>query len=145
MPVTNLEKGKLFVFDRDKIQAAYRPPAPKKQKHKYSTSIALELECIGSDRIPGPGQALVDKIIGISPDGVLECKRMQGFRDYTYANSVGSRGIHIVYILSSGNLYFVSSPLSWKKIDQYYCRIKDGQIVRMNIHQVLAWLKNHWA
>lgn len=54
-----------------------------------------------------------------------------GKTDYTNANSKGSRGVKIFYILESGKKYFVKSPIGWKNIDEYECTVNQkGDIVR---------------
>ena len=54
-----------------------------------------------------------------------------GKTDYTHANSKGSRGVRVHYILESGKRYLVKSPQSWKSSDTYVCHVdKEGEIIR---------------
>ena len=62
----------------------------------------------------------------------------KGYKDYSEANSVGSRGIYKYYYLEEGNIYEVSEPKSWKRTDRYFCRIEDGQEIRMTEDEVKA-------
>lgn len=123
-------------FDREDIVRAIHPLT---KPPKEPDTIAVEVELIaGRD-------AGVWKIVGVRNDGDLERSLMQGFRDYSGANGVGTRGVKQVYVLSAGPIYEIKAPISWKKIDHYFFRIHCGTQIRMNIHQVLAWLKNDWA
>lgn len=63
--------------------------------------------------------------------------------DYKQANSVGSRGVYRFYWLRPGKVYEVSSPISWKSTDRYYCYIVDGKIVKIEEREVFGWLKNY--
>ena len=57
--------------------------------------------------------------------------RPNGRTDYSNANSKGSRGVYIWYVLESGRRYFVCAPESWRAVDEYYCRVSDnGEIIR---------------
>lgn len=65
--------------------------------------------------------------------------------DYKHANSVGSRGVYLHYILESGHIYQVSQPISWKRTRKYYCTVTDeGEIVEVNEEYVDQWIKDHW-
>ena len=128
------------------------PDSSKSKKSKTNNKnqeipdvYVLEIEKIGNPRL-GFQNYGVWKIVDILISGEGFKKFAQkGFTDYSEANSVGSRGVHQIYFLRPGCIYEVLQPLSWKKVDHYYCRIKNGQIIRMNIHQVIAWLKNSWV
>ena len=104
----------------------------------------LKIEAIGNPRL-GFSPAWVDEVIGITSDG-FEKLRLRGQKDYSEANSVGSRGVYIYYFLQENRLYHVSAPRNWKKTDEYFCRIKDGTIVKMTFKEATRWaLKSHWA
>jgi len=126
--------------DRSEIERTFRPLEPSSKKRPTNPDCTvLELEIIGTS-IPQ-----VEKILGVGNDGNFNLQTVQGFRDYSRSNGVGTRGIRQIYILQAGPIYSISAPISWKKLDQYYCRIQCSQIIRMNIYQVIAWLKNHWV
>ena len=132
---------------REKLDHAWAVISKAKsiKKYKEPDCVVLQLEKIGNNRISGPGPASVQEIAGIGEDGDFIRKEIKGFTDYAKANGVGSRGVHKIYILKSGHIYFVSQPIAWKKIRQYYCRVKKSKIIEMNIYQVLAWIKNGWT
>lgn len=71
---------------------------------------------------------------------------LNGKKDYTKANSKGSRGVYIWYILQSGYVYEVSSPVSWKRISHYYCKVTDeGEIVEITQDEVDQWIAEQYS
>jgi len=108
------------------------------------TLVPLKIEFVGNPR-QGFRPAWVDEVIGIVPRG-LEKVRLEGQADYSKANSVGSRGVYKYFFLVESKIYHVSAPESWKHTDQYFCRIEGGQIIRMEMEEVIDWfVKRHWA
>lgn len=95
----------------------------------------LRLEKIGN---PGVGilPCFVNEVLGFNSSGLEEVS-LKGQVDYSQANSVGSRGVYVFYFLKEGRIYHISSPKSWKKIDEYYCFVKKGKIIRLSFEQVL--------
>ncbi len=58
-------------------------------------------------------------------------RELHGKTDYSQANSKGSRGVRVHYILESGRRYLVRSPQSWKRTDTYVCHVdEEGEIIR---------------
>ena len=118
---------------------------PKNQIRRGFPDICiLKIEQIGNPR-QGFREFGVWQIVDITSTGDLKRLSQKGFVDYSEANSVGSRGVYNIFLLYGNRIYEVKQPISWKKSRHYYCRIKSGKLIEMNIHQVLAWLKNHWA
>lgn len=140
---TSSAKARSSVPNRDEIARAYTP-LPARAQPKNPDMAVLEIELIGNPR-QGPVPAGVWHIVGIGKGGDLDRETLRGFRDYSRANGVGSRRVHQTYFLSAGNIYEVKAPQSWKRFDHYFCHIQNSQIIRMNIHQVIAWIKNGWA
>lgn len=65
---------------------------------------------------------------------------VQGNTDYSKSNSKGTRGVFIWYVLESGHIYEVKEPLSWSRIEQYFCRVSDeGEIVKISEKEVEAF------
>lgn len=90
----------------------------------------------GSDW-PGP---FVKKVIGAQNKNPL-LQEIQGKRDYSKANSKGSRGVYIWYILESGFMYYVKEPKSWKSVDFYWCSItENGDIYKLSEAEAQEWL-----
>lgn len=66
---------------------------------------------------------------------------LKGDKDYSRANSVGSRGVYIYYQLDRGKYYEVSSPESWSRVDRYFARVDDnGKIVKVDRSEVDHWI-----
>lgn len=66
--------------------------------------------------------------------------------DYAKSNSAGSRGVFLWYIFESGEIYEVSSPVSWKRTRRYFCMVtEDGDIVEIGKEEVEEWINEHSA
>jgi hypothetical protein len=88
-----------------------------------------------------PASYWVAEITG--PDLQYKWKRefLRGKKDYSKANSVGSRGVFIYYTMESGHVYEVKERTSWKRGDRYFCRISDdGEIIRIDESEVTLCL-----
>jgi len=97
----------------------------------------LKIECIGNPRL-GFQPSWVRLVVSLADRGLNE-QWLKGQSDYSHANSVGSRGVFKYYFLRENEIYHVSSPETWKRVDQYYCRIENGAILRMSIGEVIEW------
>jgi hypothetical protein len=105
--------------------------------------------------MPGLGDMLTEgvrvpywvaRIIGHDPKYKYVREFLKGKKDYTKANSKGSRGVYLWYILESGYVYEVSSPSTWSRIDRYFCTVTDdGEIQRVDKDYVDQWIKDHSA
>lgn len=132
-----------------KAAAALRPCSMKQAHAKGIVGRPLfhiELESIGDPVANGtasfgfPSRAFVSQVVG--HDGrKLVFARLQGCRDYSRANSAGSRGIFISYQLEEGPIYYVSSPRTWRSRDTYYCTIENGHLRRMTDEEVMQCLE----
>ena len=63
-------------------------------------------------------------------------------KDYSKSNSTGTRGVYAYYILKEGCLYEVSEPTSWNNINRYFCKIENGELVKLSKGEVDEWLKS---
>ncbi len=100
---------------------------------------SLSIEQIGNDRL-GHQPAWIDHVKGITPRGLIK-ERLQGYVDYSKANSVGSRGVIINYLLSDNEIYHVSSPKNFKHCDTYFCIVSDGEITRLTFDVMIKILQ----
>jgi hypothetical protein len=98
----------------------------------------LKIEHIGNPR-QGFSPAGVEEIVGLNDEGMIK-RRLKGQLDYSKANSVGSRGVFEYFFLQEGAMYHVSAPQTWKRTDQYFCRIESGKIMRMGIEEAFECL-----
>jgi hypothetical protein len=102
--------------------------------------VSLSLEKIGNQKL-GFQPAWVDLVKGIYSKGLTK-ERLAGYTDYSNANSVGSRGVFINYLLQEGNIYHVSQPRNWKHHDIYFCIVRDGEIIKLEFKKVIEILTN---
>lgn len=108
---------------------------------------ALRLEAIGDNESFSalgmfglPQRYWAAKILGINNFNNFVRTFLKGARDYTRANSQGSRGIFVTFYLEEGPIYEISSPKSWKHTDRHFARIVNGEVIRMTKNEVLACL-----
>ncbi len=121
---------------------------------------ALTLEVIGddsNDRIRQMGRLFshdrvalrrliypepwVARITGTDPRFGFRREFVRGEKDYTQANSVGSRSVMKTFWLTAGNVYEVCHRTSWRNVRRYYCRVDhEGARVVMTEEEVRAWL-----
>ena len=66
---------------------------------------------------------------------------LRGQRDYSQANSIGSRGIKEYFILDTG-LYEVHERLTWRRTRRYFIRVENEQIVEIERSEVERCLKS---
>jgi len=62
-----------------------------------------------------------------------------GMRDYTHANSIGSRGIYEYFALSPG-IYEVNECVKLGKNRRYFIRVQDATITEIDRDEVLQCL-----
>jgi hypothetical protein len=128
--------------------------------------VQIKLERIGDDRdyafdlgraqadavFPGLGNMVFGKrkfckawcaeVIGFHEQYKFARTFLKPNRDYTEANSMGSRGVYDYFNLENGKIYDISSPSSWKKVDRYYCRVENNQMRRITENEVEQWLND---
>lgn len=133
--------------DQDRQRAAARP-RPLRAEYLRSCGPAeiLTLEEIRSDlgsHQPAPPRQTVILLFGADGRGRFVGAYLWGRRDYSRANSVGSRGVVVHYELERGPIYRVSAPVSWRRDDRYWLRIDElGERRRMSREEVEACLEN---
>lgn len=150
------EKERITKSREDERQAQEHRRAmaqPRPMQSQYLEAIAdkpkfaLRLEAIGDNlKSLGPiagfkSRCWVARIFGSNGQNGWARAFITGYRDYSAANSIGSRGIYITYLLDEGPIYEVSARQSWRSTDRYFIRIIDGQPQRMSrgeVEQCLA-------
>ena len=128
----------------------------------------LKIECIGDDTdqytklyrgitnhlFPGlgdltfgkmPKRYWVAEIKGFCDKFKYTREFLRSKKDYSQANSVGSRGVFAYYILEENKVYEVKSPKTWKHSDRYFCTVIGGEIFELTQEEVDTWLKNNLA
>lgn len=81
----------------------------------------------------------VARITGRDPVYGYARQFMRGQKDYSQANSIGSRGVYLYYALESG-VYEVNRRVSWKRSRRYFIRVEDAQIAEIDEQEVGRWL-----
>lgn len=90
-------------------------------------------------------QSIIPPFVGqvSSRNGVLQLSALRGRRDYSKANSKGSRGVYAHFILREDVLYYVAARLTWRSVDRYFCALRtDGSIYRLSPDEVQEWLRS---
>jgi len=110
----------------------------------------VKLECIGDNETfyPTPwgmvkllpSRAWIAKIVGYDSKYIYKRNFIKGIKDYSHANSVGSRGVYKYYHLTDG-LYEIKSPQSWKWSDRYFAKVKEGKLKRITEEELIRWLE----
>lgn len=86
-------------------------------------------------------QSAVARVEGFNHQaGELRKVYLRGYLDFSKANSKGSRGIYKLYFVDDG-LYEVTERTSWRRVEQYYLRVTNGQKYRMTLEEAIAWLE----
>lgn len=145
--VQNAEKEEKLAEDRiKKREVAPRPgkvatsPRPLRKEYLMPTGLpchVVTVEAIGDDlaqagRVFGfKPRNWAAQIFGSNGRGGWVRSFLTGSRDYSRANSKGSRGIMVSYILEQGPIYEIRAPLTWSSSDRYFARVMDNVLTRM--------------
>lgn len=63
-------------------------------------------------------------------------------KDFSEANSKGSRGVRHFYLLESGRVYEVHEMITWKRRRRYFCQVTaEGDIQEISEEEVEQWLE----
>jgi hypothetical protein len=81
----------------------------------------------------------VARITGSDPTYGLARQFVRPTRDYSRANSIGSRGVRAYYVLAAG-VYEVNQRTSWHNARRYFVRVIDDQITEISRDEVMACL-----
>jgi hypothetical protein len=101
---------------------------------------------LGNNLIPDIGSAVfgrcppsgwVAEITGFDPQYKYARTFLKFKKDYSRANSKGSRGVYAEYILDEGKIYDVKNNKQ-----RYFCKVDNWQIVRIDETEVKEWLKS---
>jgi hypothetical protein len=81
----------------------------------------------------------VARIIAIHADGFIERQFIHGVKDYSHANSIGSRGVYIHYALDPG-LYEINERTDWLKARRWFGKVADGALSQISKQEAIEWL-----
>lgn len=89
---------------------------------------------------PSPGP-WVAEVTGKYPSGKLQRTFVRSNRDYSRANSKGSRGVYLWFVLESDKLYEVHARCSWKRSENYFCAVTEaGDVRNLTDQEAAEWL-----
>ncbi len=99
------------------------------------------------------GSGVARKIVGSPPscgwcaevslDGYkIDRDFLKPKKDYSEANGVGSRGVYAYFYLDEGKIYEVYERTSWKSSERYFCKVKNGEVVKITEQEATRCLKN---
>lgn len=129
----------------------------------------VKLECIGDDQVAKsrlwqgvlrevgvsnharslldwkPRQPWIAEIVGIDSRFGLQRIFLQGAKDYSHGNSIGSRGIYKFYSLEEGKIYEVNELQTWRRSERYFCRFTNGRMEKLAKNEVVQCLSDRSA
>jgi hypothetical protein len=82
----------------------------------------------------------VAQITGIHEQFTFERQFIRGQKDYSRANSQGSRGVFLYFHLGPG-LYEAKQHLSWRRTRRFFFRIDNEELTEMTKEDMLAAVK----
>lgn len=93
-------------------------------------------EMMGRDKT----QPWIARITGLDKKYGFKREFLHGQRDYSGANSIGSRGVYEYFALSDG-LYEVHERATWKRTRRYFIRVQDTEITEVSREDILSIIK----
>jgi len=122
----------------------YKLEKQDRPEQKLPNCTMLSIECInGGGRLSAPRSGVM-VVMGLQRGGLFREEWLTGYSDYSKGNSVGSRGVYRDYMLEGEKIYHVMAPESWKRTDDYFCRIVNCEIIRMTIKEVFQWFTSRF-
>jgi hypothetical protein len=112
--------------------------AARRTSDQASAKEARYGEMLGSDK----ARPWVARLTGICPKYGFAREFMRGQKDYSQANSIGSRGVKEYFPLDPG-VYEVHERLTWKRTRRYFIRVQDTQIVEIDRDEVERCLRSN--
>lgn len=81
----------------------------------------------------------VARVTGLDRKYGFKREFLRGQKDYSQANSIGSRGVYVYYPLKPG-IYEVHERVTWRRTRRYFVRVKDAEITEISREEVMEWL-----
>jgi hypothetical protein len=83
----------------------------------------------------------VARLTGLRDGCKIQRRFIQAQRDYSRANSSGSRGIMLYYFLEPG-LYEINQRITWKRTKRYFAWIVDeNTLCELSREEAVEWLQ----
>jgi hypothetical protein len=100
-------------------------------KARENPRVERYAEMMGRDK----ARPWVARIVGFDKKYGFKREFQRGQRDYSKANSIGSRGVYEYFALKPG-IYEVHERLTWKRTRRYFCRVQEAEIIEINREEV---------
>lgn len=81
----------------------------------------------------------VARVIDIRADGSIEREFVHGTKDYSRADSIGSRGVYIYYVLDPG-VYEVNERIDLLRARRWFGRVADGVLSQITKQEAIECL-----
>jgi hypothetical protein len=132
----------------------FRGGRPRQFRQEFLTPtagaprMAIELEEIGNDPTMrgwakfgldvSPDRAWIAQLVGIDGRGGYTRAFLRAPRDYSRANSRGTRGVYRCFTLEEGLIYEINQPVNWKSNDRRIVHIMQGAEHAMTERDLVA-------
>jgi hypothetical protein len=80
------------------------------------------------------------ELTGLSDTYKFERIFLKGNKDYSLANSKGSRGVFIYYTIEEEKFYEIKKPVTWRRTDRYFFTWYNNREYRLTEQQVIECL-----
>lgn len=81
------------------------------------------------------------RLNGVTIGGKFRREFLRGQKDYSRANSIGSRGVYLHYSLPPG-VYQVHEKTAWQNFRTYFLLSQAGRTQEITRQEAVVWLKN---
>jgi len=117
----------------------------KRQEFKlYNWKVSQALGEKGSKKFFGKSlypKPYVAEIVGLI-SGEYQRKFLSHHRDYSQANSKGSRGIFLIFLLEINRVYEIKEQISWKNWNKYFCIVNQrGKLIQLKENSVKRYIE----
>ena len=112
----------------------------------YEGMLNMILPNLGTAICHMPSNIWAAEITGFDPKYKYKRKFLRGKKDYSHANSKGSRGVYVEWVLESGRIYQIKRPVSWNNVECFFCTVNEnGDIISLSEQEVIECLKRRSA
>jgi hypothetical protein len=88
---------------------------------------------------PNKSSTWVARLIGLDEKFTFKREFVQPERDYSQANSTGSRGIYGYYALPPG-IYEVNERVTWRRVRRYFIKVDEAEYKEIDREDVIKCL-----
>lgn len=85
----------------------------------------------------------VAELTGFSDKFNFERKFIKGAKDYSDANSSGTKGVYMYFFLDNNKIYECCRYLSFLEKERFFIKVEKGKIERIKPEEVIEWLEKN--